>query len=902
MFYFRYAWRNIRRGGQWTALAIFCIVAGVATVVALRGLGLAIADSLIENVRIDNKGDIRLVKGNVSQFGAFFGDSDLAFSEREIGDIGSYLEGLGAQWTAFANGGALQIAGVDAQTFGRPSLITTYYIDPYTYPSAYQIVAQDPPNAPLSTLFDVPNAIVISRNMADAQGLKVGDTVRVQGTDLPFTITGIVRTEEEAGIRNLFGAFFGFAYISLETAQRDIHPDLLPNNIAVTFPQPLNETDEYTIVQALNPLATQDSYWFETDTARDLLRRNEVISRILGDFIVVMGLGALLIGGVGIMNTMLVMVRRRTNDIASLKTFGLKGRQIALLFFTEGILLGILGSLLGSVAGVLLGGLVNAYGEAFLQQRLAWKIYPEALVYGFVLGIVTTAIFSLAPILTALQVRPATILRPNETVIPRLGCFQTILLMVVVVISIGLVVGRIVAPTFGLAERLDPSAPYISGVISVAVTLSILGVLVALMWVIVWLVGKFPTFGNVHLRLALRNMSVQRTRTATTLLALSAGMFALSVITFVGEGTRELLSLQLSQQLGGNILAFPIAPGDLGQSVAQFALDNALNGVEGVKSRTTLSAYEARMISVDGRSVEDIENAWDFDAPLANGTFDPVGARFIWSGFNVWDTTNPTLYEGVITIVEGRNLTLEDRGKPVIVGPQDSAQALGIQVGSTVVYRIEGRNVPFEVVGLTASLSNNLLSGVRTIVPPDIMGSSSFFTFYVFDVAPEGVNQALVNLSAIRIPPTFAIDITFIDSLISRIITQFSALPTIVGLLSLASAAVIMANTVALATLERRRQVGVLKAVGLKNQRVLLIMLIESTLIGLLSAGIGIGLSAIGVGVMTGITGTAIPLPTNARLTALALLISAIGIGWFATFLSANVALRERVMNVLRYE
>lgn len=60
-FYLRYALRNIQRGGRWTTLAVLCIAAGVATVVALRSLGLAIGDTLIENVRNETKGDILIV-------------------------------------------------------------------------------------------------------------------------------------------------------------------------------------------------------------------------------------------------------------------------------------------------------------------------------------------------------------------------------------------------------------------------------------------------------------------------------------------------------------------------------------------------------------------------------------------------------------------------------------------------------------------------------------------------------------------------------------------------------------------------------------------------------------------------------------------------------------------------
>jgi putative ABC transport system permease protein len=149
----------------------------------------------------------------------------------------------------------------------------------------------------------------------------------------------------------------------------------------------------------------------------------------------------------------------------------------------------------------------------------------------------------------------------------------------------------------------------------------------------------------------------------------------------------------------------------------------------------------------------------------------------------------------------------------------------------------------------------------------------------------------------------FALDITFIDGLLKRLIDQFAAIPTVVGLLSLLAAAVAMANTVSLQTLERRRQIGVLKAVGLKGRRVLLVMLLENTLIGLLGGLIGIGVSALMVSLMTALgSGDAIPVPREAAPVAIALVVASVLIAWTATFLSARVAIRERVANVLRYE
>lgn len=917
-FYLGYASRNLRRGGRWTALAVLCIAAGVATVVALRGLGLSIADSLIESVRIDIKGDILMVRRfSTGVPAAVRLDDERQFSASELDLIDAFAREQGIAYSGFYDGGNFQVSALDEDSgtaFGRPQFISTKVIDPATYPPYGPILALDPPGIPLGALFTDDFDIVISENMALAQGLSVGDRVRVSSTTEQFVVRGIVATTNEATIRNPFAGFFGFAYMAFDDARMAISPDIMPDSVALAYPQALSRQQMEAERDRLRLLPWQNGAP-RFDTAVDAVDRNETIAQILGDFIVVMGLGALLIGGVGILNTMLVMVRRRTNEIAALKTFGLKARQVAALFLAEAFWLGLVGSIVGCIVGVLLGAAVNGYGETFLNQQLVWRIYPEALVYGFVLGLSVTAIFGIAPIMTALQVRPGIILRPNEVVMPGLGILQTILLVILVTIAIGLMVGQIISPSFALASNFNAPSPYLVGVIGVAVTLVLLAVLVCLLWLIVWLVGKTPDLGNVDVRLALRNLATNRTRTAVTLLALSAGMFALSSITFIGQGTRELLNLQLSSWFGGNVLVFPIAPGGTAV-IGEIAINNALSGVEGVRSRTILESYFGVLQGIDGDPAPTTrlrtgfgpnagrrDNAEMNDEELEEFMMmsEQQSAASRWNNISIWNGNNPSVYESA-QIVAGRALTLEDRGKPVLVGPYEYAAILGIRIGSILTYEIGNRTYDLEVVGLSNSNGFGFGGGFVTFAPESLPGTQPSFQIYAFDVEPTGVNQVLVELSSIRIPPTVAIDVGFLDSLLSRLIDQFAAIPTIVGLLSLLAAAVIMANTVALATLERRRQIGILKAIGLKSRRVLRIMLIETTTIALLSAILGIGLSIIFVSIFTGLTGTVIPLPTDSRIAALALLLTAIFIGGLATFLSANVAVRERVMNVLRYE
>ncbi|MDE2949884.1 MAG: ABC transporter permease [Chloroflexota bacterium] len=917
-FYLVYALRNIQRGGRWTMLAILCITAGVATVVALRSLGLAIGDTLINNMRVETKGDM-LIR-NDGWFSAFGSNDPDAFPPSRLNELLDWAEDAGARTTAFMSGRNMQLGKADQQGFGRPSFIGSFFIEPTSYPPTHTILALDPPDAPLGSLFSGGNDVVISENLAGQSGISVGDTVRVSGTQELYTVRGIVSTAEESSVSNFLNAFFGFAYFDLENAAQVINDDIAPNRIGLLFPQELDREAMERYILEVEEIAPNA----RINTTFDLLERYRDISQYLSDFVVVMGLGALLIGGVGIMNTMLVLVRRRTNEIASVKTFGLRARQIAILFLTEGLMLGLIGSFLGIVIGIGLSLVVNEYGSVALRQPLIWRVYPEALLFGFALGMVVTAIFSVAPVLTAVRVRPIIILRPNENHLVALGVLQTIALLVFVTVTLGLIVGHIVRPSLELLaarsaeleadvpadsragafrgprapesestnsdiesndrrrrpdgiDGLSLPSPYAIGVMGVGGAFAVFALLIALLWLIVLLIGKLPSFGLVTLRLALRNMTTSRLRTATTLLALSAGMLALSSIAFVGEGTRELLNIQLSRSFGGNVLVFPF-PG-LPASMIEGSLENALSEIN-LQYQTTIANYESTVTAVESRAV-------DQDNDLQ---------------FSVWDSDKPDIYVGQGTIQSGRMLTLADRGQPIAVLPLGIADLLDVEVGDRITVDLDATALELEVVGLISSSGFFNDSDSGALLPPQVVPGAvkPAFKLYSYQVSNDELNRALTELSSVIF--AFAIDVQFIDGLIGRLIDQFAAIPTVVALLSLFAAAVIMANTVALATLERRRQIGILKAIGLKSRRVLQIMLIETSVVGLLSAIIGIGLSGLLISLLSSTWGVVIPLPADARAAAVALAVAAVLIGWLATFLSARVAVKERVMNVLRYD
>jgi hypothetical protein len=136
---------------------------------------------------------------------------------------------------------------------------------------------------------------------------------------------------------------------------------------------------------------------------------------------------------------MLVIVSRRTNEIAVLKTIGLEAEQITVLFLVEAILMGIFGSLLGILLGWLAALAIKGVAEGFLAQTLTFRITLIPPLTGFIVGVIVTTIFGFVPTLAAGQVRPNLVLRPSDAVLPKAGRARSFAALLFVMLSVSLV-------------------------------------------------------------------------------------------------------------------------------------------------------------------------------------------------------------------------------------------------------------------------------------------------------------------------------------------------------------------------------------------------------------------------------------------------------------------------------
>ncbi len=456
-FYTRHSLNDLRVNGQRTIFALLCIAAGVAAIVSLQTLGQMIEDTLTGSLQEANRGDMRINvpsqfeggdeedngpsnddliqqgvdEGVVTEGGTFAMNYISAdgietirnwFADHYPGSDVTYRQSA----NSFTSGQSITLPAKETEK----AFVSPFIVEAAKYPFYGEWNVES--GEKLSDVIQSRNDIVLSRNLADDIDAEVGDVVRLSGASEDFVVAGIMPTDEESGFENVFGSLFGYYFIDVSAV--DLFADMTPGADIVFV-----KLDDPSQVEAASDALSEDFPYLDNTTTDDLEEQNSDISKYVGQMVTVMGLVSLLIGGIGIVNTMLVIVSRRTTEIAVLKTIGLEGEQVTVLFLVEAILMGIFGSLIGIVLGWLAALAIKGVAENFLAQTLTFRITLQPALTGLLVGVITTGIFGLMPTLAAGQVRPNLVLRPSEDVVPKAGRARSLAALVFVMLAISLV-------------------------------------------------------------------------------------------------------------------------------------------------------------------------------------------------------------------------------------------------------------------------------------------------------------------------------------------------------------------------------------------------------------------------------------------------------------------------------
>ena len=231
----------------------------------------------------------------------------------------------------------------------------------------------------------------------------VGQTIRLRG--IPFEVIGVLESKGSAGFQNPDDEI----YIPLSTAQlrvfgSDRVQSILVQAVSESDIEPaIGEIDR--VLRRAHRLRLAQPSDFSIRNQTTLLETFRSTSRTFSFLLAGIALVSLLVGGIGIMNIMLVSVTERTREIGVRKAMGARKRDILLQFLIEALVLCLAGGAVGVMVGV---------GGAVAMQRLAgWNtaISMDAIVIAFFFSAVVGVFFGLWPARRAAGLDPIEALR-----------------------------------------------------------------------------------------------------------------------------------------------------------------------------------------------------------------------------------------------------------------------------------------------------------------------------------------------------------------------------------------------------------------------------------------------------------------------------------------------------------
>ncbi len=241
-----------------------------------------------------------------------------------------------------------------------------------------------------------------------AQGL-IGATVRIEGQ--PFRVIGIL--ERKGG--SAFGSQDNSVIVPITTAQTRLIPRK-QNQVDLIYVQAINADRVPGASQQVADILRQRHRTaigaddFTIFTQQDFLTTAQTITNVLTIFLGGIAAISLLVGGIGIMNIMLVSVTERTREIGLRKALGARKRDILIQFLTESSLLSLIGGMIGIVLGWLISfavGRIAAASGTNLNPRVGLDAVLLATLFSAAVGL----FFGIYPANRAANLEPVEALR-----------------------------------------------------------------------------------------------------------------------------------------------------------------------------------------------------------------------------------------------------------------------------------------------------------------------------------------------------------------------------------------------------------------------------------------------------------------------------------------------------------
>jgi len=648
----------------------------------------------------------------------------------------------------------------------------------------------------------------IGEGAAERLGVKPGDPIKIGGQSV--TVAGVIGDEPD---RLSEGLSLGAVAIVRDT---------LPERGGLTAPGAMfrskarvalsPQADPEATVEALKKRFPDAGFtWRTRDKAAPGAER--FVSR-MGEFLVLVGLAALAIAGIGIGGGVSSYLEARRTSIATLKVLGAASGDIARIYVLQIGAAALAGSLAGVVAGVLVTPLLAAALGTLLPVTPGFVIAPAALATAAAYGLLVALVFA-APPLARARAFPAMALmraRVSPLALPRRA----------LLLPVGLGLAAIVALALASAAQIKVTALFLAGAAGVLALLGALG------WAIRHLAARLPRPRHPLLRAGVANLHRPGAQTGALVTALGFGLATFVLLAAIQTSLEANIAKRIPQRAPDYfVLDVPRdRVTEFERAVAEVIPKATVRTVPALRGAILAYGPEAHMIRVADLKDNIPEKAWALR-----------GERGL--------TYADAVPEGN-SLVAGQWWSKAYAGPPLVSVDDEFAEAVGLKLGDRITVSVLGVERTATIASLRRLDWENMGFNYVLVFSPNTLADAPHNLAATIDV-PAGASKAgLLRKLAQAFPATSVIETGGLIHEARALLSQMSA-----AILAAASVAVfaglaVLFGAIASARASRTYDNVILRVLGASRRQLLLLQMAEY---GLLAGALALVALALGSGI-----------------------------------------------------
>lgn len=772
--------------GAWKRMAFFilCIAIGTGAVMTVKSFSNMVQDTIQGQAKGLLAADIA-VKGSWKQ-----GEKDLAYQKKVLPPETEFL------FIKELHGMARFKNAADPEKSG--SLITelkSILLSGPQYPFYGEF--KNSPDRPLRELLKG-NGAVVEPSFLIKTGLGLGDEFALGKTKLK--ITGAVVSEPDRISRAFsIGPRVFISRASLDKAGLIQPGSRIKHRTLIKLPGAIGLEEALALLESgLTDKA------FSIRTYKDMQSSLSSSIERMGQYLGALGVIALLMGGIGAAMIVHTFMAQKLDTAAIMSCLGASSRTLLKVYLLQSMLMGLAGSLLGTIAGFFLACLLPPKMEGLINYRLEPDFYLIPSLQSLLLGMATTLLFCIWPLLKAVRTRPLRLFRRNFEEQELSSGTRKDRLLAGGALCLGLA-----AMVCWQAESLKRGLVFLSALaISIAVfALASMLLLKAL--------KVLPPPGSIARRYGMSNLKRPNNQAASIITCLGMGIMLILTVRLVQMDMLAMLSK--NTEINPPNYFFIDIQRDQKEKFIQI-----IDRVAPESERGLTPLVRSRLHSIDGKLVAD----WKYEDKQREEWF--INREF---ALTFMDGPPPKDNE----IIEGRWWNKERARNAEVSLEQDAAKRLGAKTGSQLTMDIQGIPVSAKVTSIRSVNWRNMRTNFYMIFSPGALEDAPM-TYVATVHVPDEQELRLQHAVVKALPNVTALSTRDIVNTIESVISKLTTLVDFMSGFVIAAGLFILSGSIASTKHRRLRESAVLKILGAKRKMVASILGFEYAALGAMSA------------------------------------------------------------------